>query len=145
MLAVALTGGLAGVAPLVGGSHGRGLSWMENLSAEQLVDALRDWRRMLRITTVSFSRSLRHVPCKIAASSLCALRGSEQLSWLGAALSRELEMPADALCFDYAQDTFSNTFHVTAAQNKEVETLLSAGENATFATGDDYPGCRRAG
>ena len=54
-----------------------------------------------------------------------ALRDSEQLSWLGAALSRELEMPADALCFDYAQDTFSNTFHVTAAQNKEVETLLS--------------------
>lgn len=34
-------------------------------------------------------------------------------------------MSPDALCFDYAQDTFSNTFHVTAAQNKEVETLLT--------------------
>ena len=34
-------------------------------------------------------------------------------------------MSPDALCFDYAQDTFSNTFHVTAVQNKEVETLLT--------------------
>ncbi|MCM7506076.1 DNA utilization protein HofM [Enterobacter kobei] len=54
-----------------------------------------------------------------------ALRDSEQLSWLGASLSRELEMSADTLCFDYTQDTFSNTYHVTAAQNKEVETLLA--------------------
>ncbi len=34
-------------------------------------------------------------------------------------------MPPDTLCFDYAQDTFSNTFQVTAAQNREVDTLLS--------------------
>ena len=34
-------------------------------------------------------------------------------------------MPADTLCFDYAQDTFSNTFQVTAAQNREVDTLLT--------------------
>jgi hypothetical protein len=43
----------------------------------------------------------------------------------GRALARELEMSADTLCFDYAQDTFSNTYHVTAAQNNEVETLLA--------------------
>jgi len=93
---------------------------------EQLVDALRDWRRMLphyHCVFLSFpaARTLQ----KSLPRPAIALRDSEQLSWLGAALSRELEMPADALCFDYAQDTFSNTFHVTAAQNKEVETLLS--------------------
>lgn len=54
-----------------------------------------------------------------------ALRDSEQLSWLGATLARELEMAADTLCFDYAQDTFSNTFHVTAAQNNEIHPLLT--------------------
>ncbi|VTP81586.1 Uncharacterised protein [Leclercia adecarboxylata] len=32
--------------------------------------------------------------------------------------------PPDALRFDYAEDTFSNAYHVTAAQNKEVATLL---------------------
>jgi len=34
-------------------------------------------------------------------------------------------MSADTLCFDYAQDNFSNTFHVTAAQNNEIDTLLA--------------------
>ena len=93
---------------------------------EQLVDALRDWRRMLpHYHRVFLSFPAARTLQKSLPRPAIALRDSEQLSWLGAALSRELEMPADALCFDYAQDTFSNTFHVTAAQNKEVETLLS--------------------
>jgi pilus assembly protein HofM len=54
----------------------------------------------------------------------CAARQRAALM-AGRALARELEMSADTLCFDYAQDTFSNTFHVTAAQNNEVETLLA--------------------
>ncbi|WP_370966508.1 DNA utilization protein HofM [Enterobacter wuhouensis] len=96
---------------------------------EQLVNALRDWRRTLphhHRVFLSFpaARTLQRSLPRPA----IALRDSEQLSWLGAALSRELEMPANALCFDYAQDTFSNTFHVTAAQNKEVETLLLLAE-----------------
>ncbi len=33
-------------------------------------------------------------------------------------------MSTDGLCFDYVEDTFSNTFHVTAAQNNEVDALL---------------------
>ena len=93
---------------------------------EQLFDALRGWRRTLphqHRVFLSFpaARTLQRSLPRPA----IALRDSEQLSWLGAALSRELEMSPDALCFDYAQDTFSNTFHVTAAQNKEVETLLT--------------------
>ena len=93
---------------------------------EQLLDALRGWRRTLphqHRVFLSFpaARTLQRSLPRPAIT----LRDSEQLSWLGAALSRELEMSPDALCFDYAQDTFSNTFHVTAAQNKEVETLLT--------------------
>lgn len=93
---------------------------------EQLLDALRGWRRTLphqHRVFLSFpaARTLQRSLPRPA----IALRDSEQLSWLGAALSRELEMSPDALCFDYTQDTFSNTFHVTVAQNKEVETLLT--------------------
>ena len=93
---------------------------------EQLVDALRDWRKTLphyHRVFLSFpaARTLqRSLPLQAA-----VLRDSEQLTWLGAALARELEMSAETLCFDYAQDTFSNTFHVTAAQNNEVDTLLA--------------------
>ena len=92
---------------------------------EQLLDALRGWRRTLphqHRVFLSFpaARTLQRSLPRPA----IALRDSEQLS-ARAALSRELEMSPDALCFDYAQDTFSNTFHVTAVQNKEVETLLT--------------------
>jgi pilus assembly protein HofM len=93
---------------------------------EQLVDVLRGWRRTLphyHRLFLSFpaARTLQRTLPRPA----IALRDSEQVTWLGAALSRELEMPAEALCFDYAQDTFSNTFHVTAAQNKEIDALLA--------------------
>lgn len=93
---------------------------------EQLVDALRDWRKTLphhHRVFLSFPAA-RTLQRSLPRPGI-ALRDSEQLSWLGAALSRELEIPAETLCFDYVQDTFSNTFHVTAAQNKEVETLLA--------------------
>ncbi|MGC0026564.1 DNA utilization protein HofM, partial [Enterobacter asburiae] len=93
---------------------------------EQLVDALRDWRK----TLPHYHRAFLSFPAartlqRALPRPTVALRDSEQLSWLGAALARELEMSADTLCFDYAQDTFSNTFHVTAAQNNEIDTLLA--------------------
>jgi pilus assembly protein HofM len=93
---------------------------------EQLVEALRDWRRALphhhRIY-LSFPAA-RTLQRSLPRPSI-TLRDSEQVSWVGATLSRELEMSADVLCFDYAEDTFSNTFHVTAAQSREVDALLS--------------------
>ena len=93
---------------------------------EQLVDALRDWRKTLPHSHRVF---LSFPAARTLQRSLprpgVALRDSEQLSWLGATLARELEMAADTLCFDYAQDTFSNTFHVTAAQNNEIHPLLT--------------------
>ncbi|MEP8949021.1 DNA utilization protein HofM [Enterobacter asburiae] len=93
---------------------------------EQLVDALRDWRKTLpHYHRVFLSFPAARTLQRTLPRPTVALRDSEQLSWLGAALARELEMSADALCFDYAQDTFSNTFHVTAAQNNEIDTLLA--------------------
>ncbi|RAY98278.1 DNA utilization protein HofM [Enterobacter cloacae] len=93
---------------------------------EQLVDALRDWRKTLpHAHRVFLSFPAARTLQRSLPRPTVALRDSEQLSWLGAALARELEMSADTLCFDYAQDTFSNTFHVTAAQNNEVDTLLA--------------------
>lgn len=93
---------------------------------EQLVDALRDWRKTLpHYHRVFLSFPAARTLQRTLPRPTVALRDSEQLSWLGAALARELEMSADTLCFDYAQDTFSNTFHVTAAQNNEVDTLLA--------------------
>lgn len=93
---------------------------------EQLIDALRDWRKTLpHYHRVFLSFPAARTLQRSLPRPAIALRDSEQLSWLGAALARELEMSADTLCFDYAQDTFSSTFHVTAAQNNEVETLLT--------------------
>lgn len=93
---------------------------------EQLVNALRDWRKTLpHYHRVYLSFPAARTLQRSLPRPAVALRDGEQLSWLGASLSRELEMSADTLCFDYTQDTFSNTYHVTAAQNKEVETLLA--------------------
>lgn len=96
---------------------------------DKLAVALRGWRRMLPLHHRAFvafpaARTLQ----KTLPRPAMTLRDSEQLSWVGSALARELEMPAESLCFDYAQDTFSRAYHVTAAQNKEVATLLSLAE-----------------
>lgn len=96
------------------------------IKPEQLVAALRGWRKMLPLyhriyLAFPAARTLQ----KTLPRPAIALRDSEQATWVSSALARELEMPPDSLCFDYAQDTFSSTFQVTAAQTKEVATLLS--------------------
>lgn len=95
------------------------------LQPKQLVAALRPWREMLPQYHQIFlafpaARTLQRTLPRPAMT----LRESEQTAWIAAALSRELEMAPDALCFDYAEDTFSHAFQVTAAQNKEIATLL---------------------
>lgn len=93
---------------------------------EQLVDALLPWRRSLphrHHIYLSFpaSRTLqKHVP-----RPEMALREREQTAWLTGAMARELDMPPDALRFDYREDTLTPAFNVTAAQSKEVATLLT--------------------
>ncbi len=129
VIAVALTRERAGwrlrrwwAVPLSDGVIGEG----KILKPEQLVNALRGWRKTLPHShRVFLSFPATRVLQRALPRPSVTLRDSEQLTWVGAALARELEMPPDTLCFDYAQDTFSNTFQVTAAQNREVDTLLS--------------------
>ena len=71
---------------------------------EQLVDALRDWRKTLpHYHRVYLSFPAARTLQRSLPRPAVALRDSEQLSWLGASLSRELEMSADTLCFDYTR------------------------------------------
>lgn len=96
------------------------------IEPEQLVAALRTWSKVLphhhRIfLAFPAARTLQKaLPCPAL-----NLRDSEQASWIASAMSRELEMAPDALCFDYVQDTLTRSFQVTAAQNKEVAALLT--------------------
>lgn len=53
------------------------------------------------------------------------LREPEQTAWLSGSMARELDMDPDVLQFDYSEDTLSPAFNVTAAQSKEVSTLLT--------------------
>jgi len=96
------------------------------IQPEQLVAALSAWSKALphhhRIfLAFPAARTLQKaLPCP--ALTLCE---SEQTAWIASAISRELEMAPDALCFDYVQDTLTRSFQVTAAQNKEVAALLT--------------------
>ncbi|MCU6667951.1 pilus assembly protein PilM [Enterobacteriaceae bacterium H4N4] len=95
------------------------------LKPEQLTAALAEWRKMLPLHHRIFlafpaSRTLQRTLPRPAMT----LRDSEQVAWITSAMNRELDMAHDALRFDFAEDTFSQTFHVTAAQNKEISTLL---------------------
>lgn len=95
------------------------------LQPEQLAAALREWRQWLPyqhqvLLAFPAARTLQRTFPRPAIT----LRDSEETAWIGAALSRELEMAPDALRFDYAEDTFSQGYQVTAAQNKEIATLL---------------------
>ncbi|MCP5905003.1 DNA utilization protein HofM, partial [Klebsiella pneumoniae] len=74
------------------------------LKPEELVNALRGWRKTLPHShRVFLSFPATRVLQRALPRPSVTLRDSEQLTWVGAALARELEMPADTLCFDYAQ------------------------------------------
>ena len=95
------------------------------LQPQQLATALGEWRKLLPHQHQVFlafpaARTLQRSLPRPAMN----LRENEQAAWIRSAISRELEMAPDALRFDYAEDTFSNAFQVTAAQNKEISTLL---------------------
>lgn len=95
------------------------------LKPEQLTATLGEWRQMLPLHHRIFlafpaSRTIQRSLPRPAMT----LRDSEQVAWITSAMSRELDMAPDALRFDYAEDTFSQTFRVTAAQNKEISLLL---------------------
>lgn len=93
---------------------------------EQLAAVLQPWSRELphqHAIHLSFpsSRTLqRRFP-----RPAMALREREQTAWLTGSMARDLDMDPDSLRFDYSEDTLSSSFNVTAAQSKEVSTLLT--------------------
>jgi len=95
------------------------------LQPERLAKDLREWRKTLphhHHIHLAFP-AIRTFQKTLARPAL-TLRESERAAWIGSAIGRELEMAPDALRFDYVEDTFSSAFHVTAAQNREIATLL---------------------
>ncbi|KWV99205.1 hypothetical protein [Escherichia fergusonii] len=93
---------------------------------EMLAQALQAWSRELshrhRICLAfPASRTLQKVFPRPAMS----LREREQSAWLAGSMARELDMDPDSLRFDYSEDTLNPAFNVTAAQSKEVATLLT--------------------
>ena len=52
----------------------------------------------------------------------------EQMAWLSGTMARELDMDPDSLRFDYSEDSLSPAYNVTAAQSKELATLLTLAE-----------------
>ncbi|MGG5835610.1 DNA utilization protein HofM [Huaxiibacter chinensis] len=99
------------------------------INLAQLETALSPWSQMLPRQHRLFlafpaSRTLqKHFP-----GPATQLRESEQATWMVSALARELEMAPEKLCFDYTQDTFSRSCHVTAAQHNDVSALLTLAE-----------------
>ncbi|MEI8508656.1 DNA utilization protein HofM, partial [Escherichia coli] len=49
----------------------------------------------------------------------------EQTAWLSGTMARELDMDPDSLRFDYSEDSLTPAYNVTAAQSKELATLLT--------------------
>lgn len=96
------------------------------IQSEQLADLLSAWSKALPLQhRVALAFPAVRTLQKALPSPAVALRDSESAAWIVSAISRELEMPPEALCFDYTQDTFSRAFHVTAAQNRDVASLLA--------------------
>lgn len=50
------------------------------------------------------------------------------MAWLSGTMARELDMDPDSLRFDYSEDSLSPAYNVTAAQSKELATLLTLAE-----------------
>lgn len=93
---------------------------------EQLVAALLSWSRELpRRHHIHLSFPANRTLQKKFPRPAMSLREPEQTAWLSGSMARELDMSPDALLFDYSEDTLSPAFNVTAAQSKEISTLLT--------------------
>lgn len=93
---------------------------------EQLTAALLPWSRELpRRHHIHLSFPANRTLQKRVPRPAMTLREPEQTAWLSGAMARELDMSPEALHFDYSEDTLSPAFNVTAAQSKEISTLLA--------------------
>lgn len=91
---------------------------------DALLAALTPWRRELpwqHAVSIAFpaNRTLQ----KSLPRAAIALRENEQNQWIASAMSQQLEMPAQALCFDYHLAEPQGDWNVTAAQQRDVARL----------------------
>lgn len=91
---------------------------------DALLAALSPWRRELpwrHAVSIAFpaNRTLQ----KSLPREAIALRENEQNQWIASAMSQQLEMPAQALCFDYHLAEPQGCWNVTAAQQRDVARL----------------------
>lgn len=128
VFSVALTAGRAGWAlrrwwhiPLPLGTVENG----QLKAPQQLLTTLLPWRKSLpqrHRVRLAFP-SARTLQRKLPRPAM-ALRENELASWVSHAMARELEMAAADLRFDYTDDSLEPAYSVTAAQHKDVATLL---------------------
>lgn len=89
-----------------------------------LLAVLKPWRRELpwqHAVRVAFPAN-RTLQKKLPLASM-TLRDAEQKQWIASAMSQQLEMNADALCFDYHLAESAACWNVTAAQQGDVARL----------------------
>ncbi|EHE9875205.1 DNA utilization protein HofM [Escherichia coli] len=99
------------------------------VDAERLTKTLSPWscelpRRHHIMLAFPASRTLQRSFPRPAMS----LGEREQTAWLAGTMARELDMEPDSLRFDYSEDSLSPAYNVTAAQSKELATLLTLAE-----------------
>ena len=89
-----------------------------------LLELLKPWRRELpwqHAVRVAFPAN-RTLQKNLPLASM-TLRDAEQMQWIASAMSQQLEMNADALCFDYHLAESAACWNVTAAQQGDVARL----------------------
>lgn len=90
----------------------------------ELAGLLRQWRRELPLQhqasiALPASRTLQ----KQLPAPQVSLRERERAEWITGTMARQLEMPASALCIDYAASPANDSWQATAAQRLDVDML----------------------
>lgn len=128
VVSVALTAGRAGWSlrrwwhiPLPKGTVENG----QLTAPQQLFSTLRPWclslpqRHRVRLAFPAARTLQRKLP-----RPAMVLRENERTRWVSHAMARELEMAAADLRFDYTEDSLEQAYSVTAAQHKDIASLL---------------------
>ncbi|MGU3415248.1 pilus assembly protein [Enterobacteriaceae bacterium C34A] len=89
---------------------------------EQSTVLRRIQREMPRFHRVAVAISASDTLQKQLPQPQMALRESERAQWVASTVSKQLEMPADTLAFDY-QSADTNIYSVTAARRRDVDAL----------------------
>ncbi|WP_039057716.1 hypothetical protein [Enterobacter sp. Bisph1] len=100
---------------------------------EQLLAVLRPWRQSLpQRHCVRMAFPAGQTLQKKLPRPAIVLREPALTSWVSQAMARELEMAESELCFDFTEDEFGKAYGVTAAQNRDVATLMEIAQTLSL-------------